>query len=507
VIWLPASEIRLVLDSAITGEEHRETIIEPHTRLDLVAAVRDAISGADALGVTVSLAQEPISIDTFDHGAVAPPAIRVRDARGETVIPAPERISVHSLKGRGFERTDAIKRHGFLQQRGLNPLLACPASRFKDGRAAELRDELNEMLNRQKLRFSFGEPLLYRDVQDVQHAVETGDFDSVLLVLPEGRNAPQTLDSVHECAKRLLTVPSQCIQHDNTFSGSERQRIEQNGGDLRRYRRRISDHYVNAIWGLAVKCHFVPFAPAENFHYNVHIGIDVGGRDNNKAVICVGYGFRNARERLIFYAEDLPIHGSKAEPIPVAPLVQGIVSVLGKLEAKLGETRRELDLTRSLFLRDGLLLGDNDKWNERDAFASVLSEARRRGWLKGQPLWSAAEVNKSAEGWRPISLSDGVARNPVVGQWVAPFEDPRRFILSTTGAPYLHQGTASPLLVQVGDISGRCRPREVLRDIVWEADMCFTKPDMGMKLPWVVYVANEGALQCARAYEINGVPV
>jgi hypothetical protein len=461
----------------------------------------------DLFGVCIDLAKEPIAVDHFEHGAIAPPAIRVRGASGENVIPSPERITVQALKQRGLDRTNAIKRFGFLQQRGLNPILACPADRFTGTCAQRLQEELNKLLSRQNLCFSFGHVLVYRDVLEIQQAVERSDVDSVLLVLPEGRNVPQTTDSVHELAKRLLSVPSQCIHHDNTYSSETHKRIEQDGGDPSRYERRIAEHYINAIWGLAVKCHFVPFAPAESFHYNTHIGIDVGGRDNNKAVICAGYGFQHPRDRLLFYADSLPVQGAKAEPIPVQPLIEGILTVLGKLQSKLVEVERELDLSRTLFLRDGLLLGDHNKWNERDAFAPVLQEAIRRGWAKGQAVWSIAEISKSAENWRPISLSGGIARNPTVGQWVAPFDDPRRFIVSTTGAPYLHQGTASPLLVKVGDIAGRCRPREVLRDVVWEADMCFTKPDMGMKLPWVVHVANEGALQCARAYEINGVPV
>jgi len=43
------------------------------------------------------------------------------------------------------------------------------------------------------------------------------------------------------------------------------------------------------------------------------------------------YGFMNPRERLIFYADDLPIEGAKAEPIPVKPSVQGILAVLQSL--------------------------------------------------------------------------------------------------------------------------------------------------------------------------------
>jgi hypothetical protein len=47
----------------------------------------------------------------------------------------------------------------------------------------------------------------------------------------------------------------------------------------------------------------------------------------------------------------------------------------------------------------------------------------------------------------------------------------------------------------------------VLRDLVWQADMCFTKVDMGMSLPWVLQVADQGALQLSRSYQITGITV
>ena len=57
------------------------------------------------------------------------------------------------------------------------------------------------------------------------------------------------------------------------------------------------------------------------------------------------------------------------------------------------------------------------------------------------------------------------------------------------------------------DICGTLHREHIVRDVAWEADMCFTKMDMGMKEPWVLHVADTGALQAAKAYRINGVPV
>jgi hypothetical protein len=505
---VPIEQLRLILDTQITQEDHRETIIEPAERNEMCSAVREILDPVEAFDVRVSISNTPIDLGICRGGLIAPPAIRIREAKGEGVLLPPVRLDEVSLRRRGRERSEKLKKFGLLQHRPLNPLLACPASRFNNLRAKRLLHDLNHILEDQRLPFRFSRYEFYRDPHEVQSAVVSGAYDSALVVLPEGRAVPQKPNSMHEQIKQKLAVPSQCVQYDNTFFDRSGQYplSSENRDPANELPRRTREHYVNCIWGLAVKNHYVPFAPAEPFFYNVHVGIDVGGRDNNKAMICIGYGLQSPRERLVFLAEELPVDGAKAEPIPVDALASGVSGAFEKLATGLGQTGRNLDLTSVLFLRDGSMLGDGRRWNERDALGFILEQAKKRGWIHGPPLWTVAEVSKSAEGWRPLSR-DGAVANPLVGQWVAPFDDADRVILSTTGAPYLTQGTASPLLIQISDFGGHAQREDVLRDIVWDADMCFTKPDMGMKLPWVLYVANEGALQSARSYEITGVPV
>ena len=60
---------------------------------------------------------------------------------------------------------------------------------------------------------------------------------------------------------------------------------------------------------------------------------------------------------------------------------------------------------------------------------------------------------------------------------------------------YLTQGTAGPLKVAIVEVHGAARRDDVLRDLIWSADLCFTKVDMGLRLPWVLHVADAGALQ------------
>ena len=54
------------------------------------------------------------------------------------------------------------------------------------------------------------------------------------------------------------------------------------------------------------------------------------------------------------------------------------------------------------------------------------------------------------------------------------------------------------LVVRIVDIHRKADRSEVIRDLLWEADMCFTKPDVGLSLPWVLHVADAGALTIER---------
>jgi hypothetical protein len=170
----------------------------------------------------------------------------------------------------------------------------------------------------------------------------------------------------------------------------------------------------------------------------------------------------------------------------------------------LTETGVKPDFDRVLFFRDGPLLGDGDAWNELDALRAVHRQLCDNRWISEHAVWTAVEVMKNAEEWRVMVGRNGVS-NPLVGQCVFPFDEEATVLVCTTGLPYLPQGTASPLKINIIDVQGRASRKEVIRDLVWEADMCFTKPDMGMSLPWVLHVADVGALQVSRSYRISGI--
>ena len=259
--------------------------------------------------------------------------------------------------------------------------------------------------------------------------------------------------------------------------------------------------------GLLVKHQWFPFIPAGAFAYNVHVGIDVGGMHNTEGLACLGYGFHHPDRDLFFLLEELPIGVQKREPIPQHALFEGLLRLAETSRAQLLDVGVQPDFESVLFYRDGPLLGDADAWNERDGLEELYREMLRRHWVTENAVWTVVEVLKAAEGWRLLRSGGAQAENPIVGYASFPFVDPNHALVATTGAPYLSQGTAQPLLVQISSVHGDFVRSAVVRDLVWQADMCFTKPDLGMSLPWVLHVADRAALQKSRAYKISGITV
>ena len=507
----PPELLRLILSSHDTEKDHRETILDPEERTREYQDIRSAFATLDVFDAPVELSPSLVSVDKFPLMEIAPPKVQVLGAESTTVsVDAPAEFTASALKKRANDRARHVQQHGYIESTSLDPLLACPASRFDQDRAERLKNDLNYILKQQNLPFRFEECLLYEDAGDIESAIQDTGTDSLLAVLPEGRRAPQTTHDTHDTIKKRVGVPSQCIQYDNTLHPKWVDRPYQEF--MRReghQARRLKTRYQLTINSFLIKCHWVPFAPAQPFHYDVHVGIDVGGPHNNKVVASVGFGFSRPEDSLLFYVDDIHTTTQKVEPIPVDALQRGLHSLLSQLRAYLKDLDGVApDFNRILFFRDGEFRGQGDAWHELDALRGLYDEFTVRGWVdEKDAIWTATEVTKRAGYWRVLGQSDGLVENPLVGTVVFPFDSEDEALVCTTGAPYLPQGTASPLRIRVRDVVGDSDVPSVLQDVVWEADMCFTKIDMGMSLPWTLNVADTGALQSAKAYRINGVTV
>ena len=509
-IPVPLNEIRLIPEAEIAQERHQETIITPDERANWYGTLRNFLNELDAYEKTISLAEQPIDARKFDSIQFKPPGLRVQTSpEGIDLIPAPENDLPQKLKHRRERLVDHIRRHGYLQQRPINPLIVYHKN-FGKERASRLKNDLNWLVTQQGLGFRFEEQWWYKTVHDIKQKVEQEQYDTLFAVLPEGRHEKHSDTDTHEKIKKEISIPSQCIHHDNTLPQEwvNRRPKEFRKADQRKAHN-IQDYYKQCILNLLVKHHWVPFAPAESFHYNVHLGIDVGGVHNNRIMICVGYGFAQPSEGLTFLLKEVNIQTQKAEPIPDRDFYSGLLSLLDELYQGLIDAGiKKPDFNRALFFRDGELGGQGDHWNEKDTLDKLCKELRIREWIDDDALWTALEISKRAAFWRVFLRSNNNIENPTVGRCFFPFTDKSTAITCTTGKPYLsRQGTASPLCVHVHNIYGTANPKKALRDLFWETDMCFSKIDTGTKLPWVLHVANEGALQLSKAYKITGITI
>jgi hypothetical protein len=463
-VEVPAWELRLILGSQITQEDHAETIIEPADRFEWIRKIRNFVEGSDIQGQPLKLAKDLVAADELDHAVILPPAVRVRGKGGrETLIPGPEDASDRSLQRRTRLRMDHIREYGFLTRRPMNPALAWPRRRELSEHGGErLKEHLQAILLDQGIDVAFS-VIRYRDADELRSEVERNGYDTLLAVLPEGWRAPKSTNSTHEKIKRQLDIPSQCVQYDHTLprevAGQDWQAIKKMDDRMVRRTRQI---YEMCLGNLLVKHHWFPFAPYEAFHYNVHVGLDVGGVHNTHAVACLGYGFRRPTEGLLFLPEEIAIETQKKEPIPTQSLYRGLLDIFERAHAELTAAGIAPDFESVLFHRDGALLGDGDSWNERDALVLLHKELCRRSWVNGEAKWTVAEISKAAENWRLLRIDGAQVRNPMVGYAVFPFGDLNRAIVATTGSPYLQRGTVLPLLVSVSDISGEANRKHVV---------------------------------------------
>jgi len=503
---LPGGQLRLIVDTQATLDDHDETVLEPSERGRLALALRDATDGCAVSGHILRLDEQMVDNSQFRSRGFCPPAIRVRAVSGFRDLPAPAELNAATLDARVKARIEHIRRHGFYELRALNPLLAVPSS-FQIDTSELLKDTLNALLSSRGIQFNFMRCIHYKNAEEVRREVERHKIDAVLAVLPEKRWATPHSGDTHEQLKQRLAVPSQCI-HNFTldldkFRGRTFAEIERaDRKSAIRYRNRLD----LTLGNLLVKAHCFPFVPAEPFKYNVHVGIDVGGRLNNRVMACMGYGFGSPKDSLFFLPAEVPLDAKQGEPVAVDPLFSGLLRLFEQTHADVEGFGERPEFNRVLFLRDGQLQDAEDGRNETEALSQLHREALRRGWINENAIWTAVEVMKAAEGWRVLEVN-GKFGNPLVGYCCFPFETQNEALICTTGVPYLTQGTAAPLKVRVVNIAGSGLVDEAIQDVVWEADMCFTKPDIGQSMPWTLHIADTGALQLARSYRISGITV
>lgn len=478
-IHVEPAAIRLILDTQITQSAHRETILSVEARTEWLRRVRTASDGFDAFGVSVKLAETLFVVPDAQVRAVPLPPLLVRDGNGTRVLPGASGEA--DIRQRARARTAALSAAGYLRSRPLIPVIAVPTT-YSERHTKQLATHLTQLAHEQNLDFEFS-TLMYESAEDIQQACEHHGYNAVIAVLPEGRNRPEHDGDTHNQIKRTLTVPSQCIQYDNTL----RSRYDAALGDLPVP---VRGRYRLLLEQLVVKAGYIPYTTASASAFNVHVGIDVGGIRNNYAMACVAYGLAAPAEQPIYLPLPIRVDSPQVEPIPDGALCESLDTNLRLIRERVPNP----DFERVLFIRDGDLNGQGPVWQEIDGLKALHARWAAEGLISEQAVWAVAEVSKRAEHWRQLRQQGNAVLNPLVGTVTFPFDNPNQALISTTGAPYLPQGTADPLFVTVTALAGPVEAWTVMQDLVWGADLSFSKTNLGTSLPWVLHVADRAAL-------------
>ena len=410
----------------------------------------------------------------------------------------------------------AVGRNGFLRRTSIKPLLAWPRRIFDSHRRTvdvsqdvveAMRGWLNSRFDERRIEACF-DSYVYADIDDLRQHVESRGYDAAFVILPERAGKKYEPTDTHELVKQRLGVPSQCMHFDNTLEKEIALKSDDRfTEDEKRKQRRAHQQYDLCINNLLVKCGWLPFVPAEPFRFNTHVGIDVGGRNNDTVMVSLCHGLADPNGEIVFRTQQIRVDLQQAEPIPSQSLRSGLREIFDYVRAELDAAGIQADFEDVLFFRDGSMLGRNDQWNERDGIEELRESLMRDGVIEGSGIWTVVETHKRGERWRIEGLRNGVHENPIVGQCLIGFERPDEALVCTTGQPVLPQGTAKPTVVRVNRICGDVDIESVLSDYLWEADMGFTKLDIGHSLPWILRIADSGAQQLSRQYKLTGITV
>lgn len=479
------ADIRLILDTQITRSAHRETILSVESRTEWIGRVRSASDGFNAFGVSVKLAEKLFVVPDDQLHVVTLPPLSVKAGSGTRIISGAS--GEDEIRQRARARTAALAEAGYLHSRPLIPVLAVHNT-YRPQHTRQLAAHLTQLAHEQHLDFEFS-TFTYDRANDIERECKVKGYNAVIAVLPEGRNQPEQDGDTHDQIKRALTVPSQCIQHDNTWK-----RHDTALGDLPRP---VRGRYRLLLEQLAVKAGYIPYTTASPSFFNVHIGIDVGGIRNTYAMACVAHGLAAPAAQPIYLPLPIRVDSPQVEPIPDGALCES-------LDADLRRVRQGVpnpDFERVLFIRDGDLNGQGLVWQEIDGLRALHERWTSDGLISRESVWAVAEVSKRAEHWRQLRQQGDAVLNPVVGTVTFPFENQNQALLSTTGVPYLTQGTADPLFVTVTLLAGHVEPVAVMRDLIWGADLSFSKTSLGTSLPWVLHVADRAALAVSKGQQ------
>lgn len=496
---VPLNELHLIFGTRVREKGRTSPYSRPDAMFAMVKRVRDFLDGSEIFGRRLLLGPEPYVSDAFRRVRFTPPSLMVRKGEGVAQVGGDGIPSDAGFRRRANSLNRSTARWGWLKQGTIRPVIAWPHA-FDYRRALRMQQDFVEILAQRKLPAEI-EVLQYNDARDLLGKLSRSDYDAVVVVLPEPSATSSFTDDVRKVIVASAEQPVEFLFVDQTLSGEW---VRKSPRELKRVdpalRRAVRDVYGNALSALLLKKGWLPYVPSESFNYNVHVAIATGPAGLERPYVCVGHGFAQLGDNpdgFSMVARELRARANERRPIPTHSLYAGLLDVIEQLHDDLSDFGWPLDLERVLFVRGGGFLASDAQWNELEAIRQLRNELVGRNWASASSCWTSAEVHRRAGDWRLFSTVGESVTNPLPGECLQVSSNPNEALLVTTGRPDL-TSVVSPLLrVRIEGISGATDVQDAVRDIYWQSALGVKAANGGHRMPWVLQVAEEGAVQSA----------
>ncbi|MGD0488011.1 MAG: hypothetical protein ABSB94_12545 [Syntrophorhabdales bacterium] len=287
-----------------------------------------------------------------------------------------------------------------------------------------------------------------------------------ILILPPSSR----LGDVHNYVKRELweDIQLQCVNSLRLKDFYQRR----NGSECHDVKGDSMGRYMNylkytALGHLMVNRKWL-WALKDPLPYDVYIGVDVL---NNTAAFTFVYN--NGRDCFV------RVKRSEQKEKLLSKQIRTIIYENLREDVKLLKIQ-----PKSVVLhRDG-----NSFDSEWKGFEEAVRLLQREGCLSIGATWGIVEIHKSHTfGFRIFSERDGKIENPATGSWRQLTD--KSGLVCTSGYPFLRQGTANPLYVEIA--AGKLDIESVLHGVFALSQLCWMNPEGCCGLPIDVKLADE----------------
>jgi hypothetical protein len=274
------------------------------------------------------------------------------------------------------------------------------------------------------------------------------------------------------------------------YKSLERAGLNPNSDFLKKTLKDWESYIEMNVLDIAQQMNCIPFVvPADHFTYNIHVALDVS-EDYSHFCISTMY-FKDGMPIPIFVCNTFRKTDVKLETINSEILKDELVKLFTGLKKQISKH----GVDRILFYRDGKDCGD-----EFIAMKAAMNELITKGILADSVLYDFIELHKTTR--KDIRFWDNDTENNVCNPLEGTFLYLRRdvSVLATTGDATLTQGMPDPLTI-VNKYT-KADMKNVLRDIMYSAQLSFSSPKVAQKLPLPAKRADEELTQ-KRAQEIK----